>query len=388
MPWFMGIYRPVPGQEFMNGFHGFPSRDRRQLLWTKNLGHRVTYGCILLSTENAKLLYDWAEPGSSSRSRSNDRGAWNAGSAASVIRRVISIGRRRDEKMHRLLSRSGLLAVLLIVAARGGRMCELAAPDRRNPGARRLDRATGRGRRRRPPPAPVSCAGARHRCPGRMDRARRPLRPAGREGRGHHRGFVGPGRLAERLPRDRRTRHDVHGRDRARLPGHPGSERQAVRDAHRPVRAAGRTGAGGAGGAAAQPKAAVSARERAAGDLGVELGLVDIVSAEKVQWPDACLGAARPGRVVCANGDARLPGDGRGQRQAVRLSHRRERAEHPPRTAPAPASSFPPRPWQPRRAGGADRRAGEAINIQSAEPVQWPDACLGIASAPTKCAPR
>ena len=63
MPWFMGIYRPIPGQEFMNGFHGFPSRDRRQLLWTKNLGHRVTYGCILLSSENAKLLYDWAEPG-------------------------------------------------------------------------------------------------------------------------------------------------------------------------------------------------------------------------------------------------------------------------------------------------------------------------------------
>ncbi|MGE5603964.1 MAG: L,D-transpeptidase family protein, partial [Nitrososphaerales archaeon] len=63
MPWFMGIYRPVPGQEFMNGFHGFPSRDRKQLLWTRNLGHRVTYGCVLLSTENAKLLYDWAEPG-------------------------------------------------------------------------------------------------------------------------------------------------------------------------------------------------------------------------------------------------------------------------------------------------------------------------------------
>lgn len=63
MPWFMGIYHPIPGQEFMNGFHGFPSRDRRQLLWTKNLGHKVTYGCILLSTDNAKLLYDWSEPG-------------------------------------------------------------------------------------------------------------------------------------------------------------------------------------------------------------------------------------------------------------------------------------------------------------------------------------
>jgi lipoprotein-anchoring transpeptidase ErfK/SrfK len=63
MPWFMGIYRPVPGQEFMNGFHGFPSRDRRQLLWTRNLGSKVTYGCVMLSTENTKLLYDWAEPG-------------------------------------------------------------------------------------------------------------------------------------------------------------------------------------------------------------------------------------------------------------------------------------------------------------------------------------
>ncbi len=63
MPWFMGIYRPVPGNDFMNGFHGFPSRDRRQILWTSNLGHPVTYGCILLSTQNAKLLYDWAEVG-------------------------------------------------------------------------------------------------------------------------------------------------------------------------------------------------------------------------------------------------------------------------------------------------------------------------------------
>lgn len=63
MPWFMGIYRPVPDQEFMNGFHGFPSRDKKQLLWTRNLGHPVTYGCILVDTANAKLLYDWAEPG-------------------------------------------------------------------------------------------------------------------------------------------------------------------------------------------------------------------------------------------------------------------------------------------------------------------------------------
>ncbi len=63
MPSFMGIYRPVPTSDFMNGFHGFPTRGQAQLLWTGDLGHRVTYGCILLSSENAQALYDWAEEG-------------------------------------------------------------------------------------------------------------------------------------------------------------------------------------------------------------------------------------------------------------------------------------------------------------------------------------
>ncbi|MBN1640876.1 MAG: L,D-transpeptidase family protein [Anaerolineae bacterium] len=63
MPYFVGIYRPVPSSRFMNGFHGFPTRDGATLLWTGNLGYPVTYGCILLSTQNAALLYDWAEEG-------------------------------------------------------------------------------------------------------------------------------------------------------------------------------------------------------------------------------------------------------------------------------------------------------------------------------------
>jgi lipoprotein-anchoring transpeptidase ErfK/SrfK len=63
MPNFMGVYRPIPGQDFTNGFHGFPTRGGSQLLWTNNLGTRVTYGCILLSSENAALLYNWAENG-------------------------------------------------------------------------------------------------------------------------------------------------------------------------------------------------------------------------------------------------------------------------------------------------------------------------------------
>jgi LysM repeat protein len=63
MPHFLGVYRPIPGQAFTNGFHGFPTRGGSQLLWTNNLGTRVTYGCILLSSANAALLYDWAENG-------------------------------------------------------------------------------------------------------------------------------------------------------------------------------------------------------------------------------------------------------------------------------------------------------------------------------------
>jgi len=63
MPYFLGIYRPVPSSQFMNGFHGFPTRDGTSLLWTSSLGHPVTFGCILLSTPNAATLYEWAEDG-------------------------------------------------------------------------------------------------------------------------------------------------------------------------------------------------------------------------------------------------------------------------------------------------------------------------------------
>ncbi len=63
MPWFVGFYRPVPTSDFMNGFHGFPKRGGTQLLWTNSLGKPVTYGCVLTTTENARLLYDWAEDG-------------------------------------------------------------------------------------------------------------------------------------------------------------------------------------------------------------------------------------------------------------------------------------------------------------------------------------
>lgn len=64
MPHFMGVYQPGPGSDVMNGFHGFPTdASGGYLLWTNNLGRPATYGCILLSLENAEALYNWAEEG-------------------------------------------------------------------------------------------------------------------------------------------------------------------------------------------------------------------------------------------------------------------------------------------------------------------------------------
>ncbi len=63
MPLFMGIYRPVPTSDFMNGFHGFPTRNGSQLLWTNSLGSKVTYGCILVGNNDIQALYEWGEEG-------------------------------------------------------------------------------------------------------------------------------------------------------------------------------------------------------------------------------------------------------------------------------------------------------------------------------------
>lgn len=64
MPHFVGFYHPGPNVEVMNGFHGFPtSATGGYLLWTNDLGRPATYGCILLSLENAAILYGWAEEG-------------------------------------------------------------------------------------------------------------------------------------------------------------------------------------------------------------------------------------------------------------------------------------------------------------------------------------
>jgi LysM repeat protein len=60
MPHWLGIYW-AGGTE--NGIHALPILPNGTTLWAGYLGHPVSYGCIVLDTEDAKTLYDWAEMG-------------------------------------------------------------------------------------------------------------------------------------------------------------------------------------------------------------------------------------------------------------------------------------------------------------------------------------
>ncbi|MBN1583814.1 MAG: L,D-transpeptidase family protein [Anaerolineae bacterium] len=60
MPYWMGIYQVGSLQ---NGIHALPILPNGQILWAGYLGSRVSYGCIILSTENAQILYNWADIG-------------------------------------------------------------------------------------------------------------------------------------------------------------------------------------------------------------------------------------------------------------------------------------------------------------------------------------
>ena len=60
MPYWLGIYW---AGSLQNGIHALPIMAGGRLLWEGYLGQRVSYGCIILSTENAYTLYNWAPVG-------------------------------------------------------------------------------------------------------------------------------------------------------------------------------------------------------------------------------------------------------------------------------------------------------------------------------------
>lgn len=60
MPYWLGIYW---AGSLQNGIHALPILSNGETLWAGWLGTPVSYGCVILSTENAATLYDWAEVG-------------------------------------------------------------------------------------------------------------------------------------------------------------------------------------------------------------------------------------------------------------------------------------------------------------------------------------
>jgi LysM repeat protein len=60
MPNWLGIYWAGSTE---NGIHALPIMSNGQTLWAGYLGSPISYGCIVLGTYEAQLLYEWAEIG-------------------------------------------------------------------------------------------------------------------------------------------------------------------------------------------------------------------------------------------------------------------------------------------------------------------------------------
>lgn len=60
MPHWLGIYW---AGRLQNGIHALPIQSNGQRLWEGYLGQPVSFGCIILATQNAATLYNWAAVG-------------------------------------------------------------------------------------------------------------------------------------------------------------------------------------------------------------------------------------------------------------------------------------------------------------------------------------
>ena len=60
MPYWLGIY--YVGR-IENGIHALPIRPDGSVMWAGLLGQRASYGCVVLGTAAARLVYEWAEIG-------------------------------------------------------------------------------------------------------------------------------------------------------------------------------------------------------------------------------------------------------------------------------------------------------------------------------------
>jgi LysM repeat protein len=60
MPYWLGIYWSGGLQ---NGIHALPILSNGQRLWAGYLGTPISYGCVVLDTYEARLLYEWVDVG-------------------------------------------------------------------------------------------------------------------------------------------------------------------------------------------------------------------------------------------------------------------------------------------------------------------------------------
>jgi len=60
MPYWLGIYW---AGSLENGIHALPVTSAGQVVWAEYLGRPISFGCIVLATEPARLLYEWAPIG-------------------------------------------------------------------------------------------------------------------------------------------------------------------------------------------------------------------------------------------------------------------------------------------------------------------------------------
>jgi len=60
MPYWLGIYWAGSTE---NGIHALPVTSGGQTLWAGYLGRPVSYGCVVMGTQDAKRLYDWVDIG-------------------------------------------------------------------------------------------------------------------------------------------------------------------------------------------------------------------------------------------------------------------------------------------------------------------------------------
>ncbi|MCU0507602.1 MAG: hypothetical protein MUC34_04220 [Anaerolineae bacterium] len=132
-----------------------------------------------------------------------------------------------------------------------------------------------------------------------------------------------------------------------------------------------------------------AARQTLAQELGVPVESVRVVSVQEVEWPNGCLGVQKPD-MMCT--DAIVPGyqvilEVEGKQYEVRTDLTGRQAVVAPEGSSGPAGSAPPAAELARAQAAADLGVElSQVTIVSVEPVEWPDACLGMPDPTELCA--